>query len=793
MNFKYSALCIALTSVLSTTAFAQQTRLEATKVTNDEGDIARQGEVVLDNETLQNQSITNIEDTTRYLSGVQVNNNGTRFGDDGFNIRGLSGDAVAVTIDGVSQGETLNPSTYAAYGMYGSSRGQAELEHVKTVTITKGPSSVTRGASALAGSVAYVTNDAADFLPEAGDSFGGRVKAGFDSRSEEWLVSGAIANRTGNWETLLQYTQREGNETEAHSNGADINGSERGQADLMDISSGSVLFKLAYNVSDDTQVGVVYENTDRETLGTPLSREGGTTYFDFATADENDRERYGVFFKQNNANNSFYDSLEVALNYQELFTSGITAFSYSYRGADPYLRVEDRNLTQESTSLAIDFSKTIEAGLTHELVYGASYISSSFLNVMYDRRYNDTTTSSGLRDGYPIRDPAFIPESDKTAFSLYVADAIEINEQLTANIGVRYDTTEYDPTIDDTFADPTGKSVTSADFNTVVSEVGLNYEFIEGHSLMLKIAQGYMAPTLQDLYLDTDSGAEIVDINTGATYDDLDQIANPELSAERSTNYEIAYNATFDAGSFTVALFRTDYTDLIQDVSYSNAYGEEVTVESCSAFTGTCTTQVLTEDTYSQADNVGELEVTGFEIDANYEFTNNILGYFSYSAIDGEYQTASSYNDVGDDLVSAYPDTVTAGLAYRSDDGDWGAQLYAIHRASVPERTTVTDDDGNVTREGQASYDNANRGGIVYFPDAFTVFDLTGYYAFSDNLKLTAAIYNLTDKEYYMWESLSSVNTSGGTGGFATSVQGDGYQRFSEPGSSFSAYLTYTF
>lgn len=794
MKFKYSALCLALSGTLCATSMAQQTRLDVTKVTNDESTDAAQSQVVLNAETLANQSITNIEDTARYISGVQVNNAGTRFGDDGFNIRGLSGDAVAVNVDGVSQGETLNPSTFAAYGMYGSSRGQVETEHVKSVTIKKGPSSVTTGASALAGSVSYITNDASNFLPATGDAFGGRAKSGFDTRSDEWLASGAIANRSGAWETLLQYTLREGHETKAHSKGADIKGSERGQADLMDKSSGAALLKLAYNFSVDSQFGVVFEKSNRENQGTPLSREGGASYFDFYTTDESDRERYGIFFHQDNASNGFYDSVEVALNHQELFTSGVTAFSYRARGKEPILRVEDRNLTQETSDLKVDFSKTINGNLTHELVYGASYQASSFLNVMYDIRYNSTTTDSGLINKYPVRDPAFIPESDKTAISFYLADSIKFNDQFRAHMGVRYDNTEYDPNIDDTFANPTGKSVKASDFSAVVGEAGISYEFVEGHSILAKVAQGYQAPTLQDLYLGTNSGGEITDLVTGAVYENLSEIANPELGAERSTNYELAYQAQFESGGVSIALFRTDYTDLIQEVPHSNPYGAEVTVR-CGFFDrcGDSGTKIVTEDIYYQAENAGKVEVSGIEIDANYRFNQNISAYLSYSAINGEYKTASLTNDIGDDLVTTAPDTLTAGLAYRSDTKNWGVQLYAIHRASVANRSSVYDADRKLVSKGQASFDNANRGGIIHYPDAFTVFDLTGFYELTQDLKLTAAIYNLTDKQHYFWESVNSVHNSGGSGGFATSVMGDGYQRFSKPGRSFSVYLTYSF
>ena len=86
---------------------------------------------------IDKKSLSNIEDTTRYIPGVQVNDSGNRFGDNGFNIRGLQGDAVAVNVDGVALGETLAPASFSAYGMYDSTRGQVELAHVKEVTITK--------------------------------------------------------------------------------------------------------------------------------------------------------------------------------------------------------------------------------------------------------------------------------------------------------------------------------------------------------------------------------------------------------------------------------------------------------------------------------------------------------------------------------------------------------------------------------------------------------------------------------------------------------------------------------
>ncbi len=775
MKFKLSMVAISLGCALTLPATAQQTELAVTKAESEET-LTTTVETVLDAETLSKRSITNIEDTARYIPGVQVNDTGNRFGNDGFNIRGLEGDAVAVTVDGVMQGETLNPSTFAAYGMYGSSRGEVEIEHVKAVTITKGPSAVAQGPGSLAGSVTYVTHDASDFLPANGDATGLKLKTGFDGRSDEWLIHGTIANRTGQLESLVQYTMRDSSETEAHGNGVNVDGAERGQADPMDNQVDAALIKLAYQLSEDQQFGVVYEKTDRETNGKPLSRES-STYYGFYTNDENNRERIGLFYNQDNLDLVIADSVDITVNYQELFSSGVTNFLYVSGQSDPILRSEDRNFSQDLFSINVDLAKSINGDLNHEIIYGLSYQKTDAKAVMFDRRYAGETKDAPILDGYPIRDQSFVPESEKTLFTAYLADTVTLSEQLSVNAGLRYDTTEYTPTVDSTFSDPTGLSISDSKFSAVVGEIGATYTFAKGHSVNARIAQGYQAPTLQSLYFGTNSGDEVTDMITGDTYIDLDRIANGDLDAQESTNYEITYTGTFDKGSVSVSVFRTDYTNMIQDETYSTPYGTEVTQQQCSRFG--CEIVVSTEDVFTQPQNTGEITVDGIELTASYDFTNNIRGQLAYTALDGTYDTASSFNDAGDDLETISPDTGTVALAYVSDSRDWGAELIAIVSKGVDEST-------------QTSFTALNNGqGPAYTPSGYAVFDLTAYYDMTENLRFIAAIYNITDKEYYRWEVLNSVRA--GTGGFFGGVSGDGYQRFSEPGRSISAYVTYQF
>lgn len=792
LNAPKGKLHLALMAALAAgTANAEQVQELATTVVKAENESSVSHTIKkVSADDISKKSLSSIEDTTRYIPGVQVNDAGNRFGDNGFNIRGLQGDAVAVTVDGVGLGETLAPANFSAYGMYDSTRGQVELEHVKSITITKGPSSVANGANALAGSVAYTTNDAADFLNEEGDDTAFRVKTGYDSRLSETLLHGTFANRTGNFEALLQVTVRDGNELEAHGSGKrvetvfDAEGNQVSSAsatevaDSFSVESQAVLAKLAYNIDQNMRVGVLFDSKDRDAQGTPESR-NSSTYFDFATDDENNKERIGVFFNWDNANNVVFDSLSVTLDSQELFTSGITTFGYSSRGAR-YLRREDRNTEQNSTSFGIDFEKFIEGDISHKLVYGLSFQQRDIKSTLFDRRYNDLTDTSGYREGSPIMDPSWVPFTDTDALSIYVSDTMQVTDKFNLTAGLRYDTTDYSPKVDDTFKDASGTSVVDSSFTAVVGELVAEYEFMPNNYFLASYTQGYQAPTVQQLYLDTNGSSVLVDKDSGKEYTDLDVIANADLDAQSSSSIELGYKLETERASVTITAYKTNYEDLIQNVSLSTPYSEPVVVQSYQWWTQSYVETTHTEDEYKQPQNVGEIDVQGIEIDASYAFTDNLYSRFTFATIDGEYKDAlAGFHDKGDDLETAGPDSGTLTFGYQADGDQWGVSLHALWFDKVKESTDL-------------SFTSLNNGsGPALYPDSYTVLDLTAFYEITDDLRLTAAAYNLTDKEYYRWEVLNSIRP--GRGGFFGGVSENGYKRYSEPGRSFSVNLTYSF
>ncbi|MEM9530587.1 MAG: TonB-dependent hemoglobin/transferrin/lactoferrin family receptor [Pseudomonadota bacterium] len=774
-HVKKTLLSVAIGASLSVNAQEGLEELDETTIGAQE--VTEVGKPVLTSDDLVRQMTDSIEDTVRYIPGVQVNDTGNRFNDDGFNIRGLEGDFIAVTVDGVDQGETLNPPTFSPYGMFGSSRGAVEVETVKAVRITRGPNSVTDGNGALAGSVMYETKSPRDYL-QVGDDAQVQVKAGFDDRSDESMISGAFANRWGQFETLLIYTRRDGHELESHSSGEDILGPERGQADPLDREETSILAKVDYYLTPDQRLGLVVEDHTREAQVTPLSRQSAT-YFDFRTDDTNDRDRVGLAYEWTNAGQLMFDTLLATADYQYLNTRGITRFGFSGFNGDPtddYLRTEDRAFKQNSYTFGVDLTKSAQfGGMDHSFTYGAEYQRGDVANRLFDVRFNTLSMDSGLRS-FNV-DNTWVPDTDSTQFTLYARDEVALNDQWTVFGGFRYDTTEYEPEVADFFTDPTGDTVQDSDFTSTVGELGVTYSPFAGHTFGISVGQGYKAPTTQDLFLDVGS-AIITDVNTGQEFIDYDEISNPNLDAEQSTNFELSYVYESPRAQVSITAFHSDYEDLIQTVPGFASYGQDVTVQQCGF--GGCRFVTVDGDSFDRAENVGEVEAAGFEFDARVRLNELWTARLGYAHVSAEHRSDSptgAFFD-GEVLATESPDSAVLGVDYTAAAGNWGVSAFLTWTASRPESND----------RSLAVLNNGS--GPILFPESWQTLDVLGFYEFEQyGARLSVGVRNLLDEDYIRWEVINGVRP--GNGGFFAGSAGNGFERFSDPGRSFSLDLSF--
>lgn len=793
MNTKQSLLAMSIALILSGQAHAD-TELKKTSVESEK----TTKEKIITSADIDQQMNTSDSDVTRYISGVDMGNTGNRFGNNGFNIRGMEGDAVAITVDGISQGESLDPPNFSRYGMFSSTRNSIELESVKMVGIIKGASSITAGSGALGGAVMYTTKDAKDFLDESNDAFGGSVKIGYDGRNDERLTSVAVAKRFNDFEALAILTARESNETNAHDDGLDIVGAERGQSDPLNKSQQNVLVKLAYNISDDKKVGLVFEDYERDTDGKALSRES-STYSNFKFDDESTREHVGVFFDWK-ANTTLFDELTAKVDQQEIYSSGITIFDFT-SGGSSYLRTEDRNYNQEMFNVSVDFTKLIsnEIGM-HDINYGIESSSTTVKNSLQDIRYNGLTTDTGLRDGYPIIDPSWVPETDSNTTSFYVRDALSITDNLIVSIGARYDKTSYDPKVDDTFTDLSGNAVLDADFSAVSSQLSVDYQVAPNHNIFASISTGFKAPTTQQLYLNTDSTSEFIDavrtvdanngaisyVPTGLTEIDLDTVTNPDLEAETALNLELSYTWSNDQASIQLTAFNSNYDNRIVNELQTSTFATPITQGTSSIFNPACSAEIIGDACYSVSTvagdewfkpvNSGEVTVRGFEIDAQWHINSQWDLNFSYSHAQGSYDktvndgAASGDPTKGDELESITPDNAVLGISYLAANDDWGFRATTRY---VEEK------------EFDETFD------ATFYSDSAMIVDFTAFYKVTNDLTIRGGIYNAFDENYNQWQTVRYVRE--GTGGFFGGVEGDGIDRFSESGRELTVNISYSF
>src|SRR5688572_22048257 len=136
---------------------------------------------VVDSEQLEAEQAQNFEDAIRYVPGVSIVDLG-RFGDNGFNIRGLEGDRVALTIDNLPLAESVE--TTPAYEFFRTGRGSVDIDALKRIEIVKGADSITAGSGALGGAVMLTTKDPSDYLQSADDDSYFRVKTGYTSSTD---------------------------------------------------------------------------------------------------------------------------------------------------------------------------------------------------------------------------------------------------------------------------------------------------------------------------------------------------------------------------------------------------------------------------------------------------------------------------------------------------------------------------------------------------------------------------------------------------------------------------------
>ncbi len=262
-------------------------------------------------------------------------------------------------------------------------------------------------------------------------------------------------------------------------------------------------------------------------------------------------------------------------------------------------------------------------------------------------------------------------------------------------------------------------------------QLGGTFDLTPAVQLFGKTGWGFRAPSYDELYYD---------YNGGRGYR---IVANPDLKDERSRFVEAGVRTQSHLGSAELTGFYTDYRDFIES-------GVSASIDPSNYPYGEFTTE-----------NVDRALIRGVEFRGQLDLAE------AFGAIDGLYgRIAAAYIEGknlkdGSALETIPPVQAVVGLGYQAPSQRWGGELtgtFVNH---------VSDHDAD---------------GASFAPAAYQLYDMTAHVALGQHLTLRGGIFNLADKKYWVWDDVRGLN-----------IQGDGLDRYTQPGRNFGVSAQYVF
>ncbi|MFZ5935228.1 TonB-dependent receptor [Pseudomonas putida] len=701
-------------------------------------------------EQLDRQNVNNIQELVRYEPGVSVGGTGQRSGLNGYNIRGIDGERVLTQVDGVSIPDSFFYGPYAQ-----TQRNYVDPEIVKRVEILRGPASVLYGSNAIGGAVSYFTLDPDDII-KPGKDVGARLKTGYSSADESWLTSATVAGRTGDFDGLLHLSQRNGHETESYGSHGGT-GLSRTEANPQDVRTTNVLAKLGWNYADDARLGLTYERykDDRDqnilsAVGGPFTNGTGLGMYRSRTGNDTvTRERFGINHEFG-LDSLVADHVKWSLNYQIAKTDQSTEEVY-FPFSRTVLRTRDTTYKDRQWVFDAQLDKAFSVGATdHLLTYGTT---------LKHEKVTGSRSGTGtcLAVGGTCRVIGQVSTSDAQAlvsdfpdptvntYSLFVQDEIRWNNW-TFMPGARYDYTRMEPKFTEEFLrgiQGSGTAPNSLDdsdkkWHRVSPKFGLTYAFNDHYTWYGQYAEGFRTPTAKSMY------GRFENPTLGYSVQ-----GNPGLEPEKSKSYETGLRGNFDAGNFDVAVFYNKYRDFIDEDAVQSANLE----------------------TTFQANNIKHATIKGAEIKGrlNLDHFGAPQGLYTQGSIAYAY---GRNDDNGQPLNSVNPLTGVFGLGY--EQPNYGGLL----SWTLVKRKTRVDDTTFFAPDGQSSQ---------FRTPGYGVLDLSGFYKVTDDVTVNAGLYNLTDKNYWQWDSVRGYDGQGEAG----VTQPANLDRLTMPGRNFAVNVVW--
>lgn len=672
LSFKKTSLAIAVAlslPLISAQAAenykAQDVVVTASRVEQQLADVNMSVSVITSEDIAEMSGAKTIADLLESkVPGIQVKNDGGQ-GIDRIKIRGEDAFRTLVMIDGQRISEQKSMSGVPLL---------IDPSQVERIEVIRGPASVLYGSDAIGGAINIITKKGAE------DAFGATVSAGLDTASSGKELSGSIYGAANGWKYRFGGAIRN----------ADNIDTPVGEMPHTEFSSKAANAFLSYDIDPNKTVGLSLSHFDLDFMSGAISYAPENFFVD---VPEWKRTRGSVFGEFKNLTENLA-RLRIDLSQErntKLMENHVNPSTATER-APSVNSYADNTLDTSSLNTQADWI----LGDNHYLITGYEF-SYDDLDAISQTYLDLSSIVPIMRDPVQSKDQSF--SGYQMRHSIFATMESTLFENWVFNYGVRYTWVKNDMDVNTPYSlsmpgivgVPEGKFHYDNHDGKAVFNFGTTYKGFENLTLRANWSQGYRAPLLQELFVDTSMGGEL-------TY------ANPDLKPETSDNFEIGARYTNGVLTLDGSVFYSKADDYITTIAVGNGINRYT--------------------------NMGEAETLGLELDASVK-----VGDFEpYTVLT---LMRREYKENGIKTTKSGTPKVMAryGVRYQNE---YDSALFRFDAYAVSQTKTES---------WNFEKDQLNEDGSF---GGFTTFNLTGGVSFGPQkaYSVDVGLYNLTNKLY---------------------------------------------
>ena len=659
---------------------------------------------VLQGTALDPTQAQDIRELVRDLPNVEVRRAPQRFGavlgatgrdgNAGFNIRGMQGNRVLLTVDGVRMPRELVAGVLgsAAFG-----RDYFEMGLIERVELVRGATSALYGSDGLGGMVAMFTLRPESLL-QPGQTLGGRLTLRADTEDDSSGIGLTLAGLASpQWQWLGSvHTGRAGAIDNQGSNQATNNTrtTPNPQRDRNHALLGTLVFTPGAGQRHSFSAEYVEKSNHIDVLsarGTNPATPGATRYLQGAMDSSRTRLSWDGQFPLRAA---WADNLRAHLALQQAEKRELASEQRTATVANPAtFRVRDVSYWEDiwQASLQAERRRELGHGWAQQLVYGVELTRTDMENL-------STGVAPAAGETFPLQR---FPATRETTQALFVQSEF-ISERWSIIPALRYDRFDIDAQPSTLFR----PAVADLSGDALSPKLGLIFRPEPHWQVFANLAAGFRAPGPLQL---------------NAFFENLQDprrayrtIPNPNLRPESSRTFELGARGQHGALQWLATAFSGRYRDFIEDSVQIAGLGTPA------------------NPLVFQSVNRSRVRLSGFELEGRWALSPATTLRASYG------QTEGRDTVLNQALNSVNPERLALGLEHRLQQWTLGARL--TH--------TGAKEPGDIDRSNFAQQ---------FAPPSWTTLDLSASWQINRSTRLSAALQNLSNEKYWQWSNVQGL------------------------------------